>query len=241
MVGNSGSGKTTLARRLAAALGVPHLELDSVFHQPGWQPLETGEFRRLVSEFTAGPGWVVDGNYSKVQDIVWGLADTVVWVDPPRHQVMRQVIGRTLRRTITRAELWNGNREPWTNLFRLDPEQSILAWAWTSHHRYRDRYLAAQSDLAWAHLTFVHVRTAADWAELARRAGSAAGPGPAALFGCPGGPRSAALPVINSASDQQDQEGHMRAAFMSIASAYAKDMTLRANAQPGDPGACRRW
>ncbi|MGI9005159.1 MAG: hypothetical protein ACR2FU_02995 [Streptosporangiaceae bacterium] len=72
VVGNSGSGKTTLARRPATALGVPHLELDPVFHQIGWQPLETGEFRRLVSEFTAGPGWVVDGNYSKGQDIVWG-------------------------------------------------------------------------------------------------------------------------------------------------------------------------
>ncbi len=177
VVGNSGSGKTTLARRLAAALGVPHLELDSVFHQPGWQPLEPGEFRRVVSEFTAGPGWVVDGNYSKVQDIVWSLADTVVWVDPPRHRVMRQVIGRTLRRTLTRAELWNGNREPWTNLFRLDPEQSILAWAWTSHHKYRDRYLAAQADPACAHLTFVHVRTAADAEELIRQA-AAPRPGP---------------------------------------------------------------
>ena len=178
MVGNSGSGKTTLARRLAATLGVPHLELDSVFHQPGWQPLEPGEFRRVVSDFTAAPGWVVDGNYSKVQDIVWSRADTVVWVDPPRHRVMRQVLRRTLRRTITRAELWNGNREPWTNLFRLDPEQSILAWAWTNHHKYRDRYLAAQADPALAHLTFVHVRTAADAEGLARRAAGAR-PGPA--------------------------------------------------------------
>ena len=39
VVGNSGSGKSTLARELAASLGVPHLELDSVYHQPGWEPL----------------------------------------------------------------------------------------------------------------------------------------------------------------------------------------------------------
>jgi adenylate kinase family enzyme len=170
VVGNSGSGKTTLARGVAAALGVPNLELDAVFHQPGWQPLETSEFRRIVSEFTAGPGWVVDGNYSNVRDIVWGRADTVIWVDPPRHRVMRQLLWRTLHRMATRAELWNGNREPWSNLYRLDPEQSILAWAWTSHGRYRERYLAAQGDPENAHLTFRRLRTPADAAALFRDA-----------------------------------------------------------------------
>jgi adenylate kinase family enzyme len=64
VVGNSGSGKTTIARAIAEALGVPHLELDGVFHQPDWQPLDTDEFRRVVSEFTAADSWVVDGNYS---------------------------------------------------------------------------------------------------------------------------------------------------------------------------------
>src|SRR5262245_12897867 len=168
VVGNSGSGKTTIARAIAAALGIPHLELDAIFHQPGWQPLATDEFRRIVGEFTAGPSWVVDGNYSKVQDIIWDRADTVVWVDLPRHRVMRQLVARTLRRMATRAELWNGNRETWSNLFRLDPEQSILAWAWTSHHGYRARYLAAQADPANAQLTFVRVRTPADAAALLR-------------------------------------------------------------------------
>ncbi len=172
VVGNSGSGKTTLARRIAAALGVPHLELDSVFHQSGWQPLDTGEFRRTVSDFTSGDAWITDGNYSAVQDIIWARADTVVWVDPPRHRVMRQLAARTLRRTATRQELWNGNREPWTNLFRFDPEQSILAWAWTRHHRCRARCLAAQAHPAHRHLTFVRVRTPADAAALVRDAAS---------------------------------------------------------------------
>ena len=71
VVGNSGSGKTTVARALAAAAGIPHLELDSVFHQPGWQPLDTAEFRKRVADFTSGQAWVVDGNYSAVRDIAW--------------------------------------------------------------------------------------------------------------------------------------------------------------------------
>ena len=166
MVGNSGSGKTTLAGRLAKALSVPHLELDAVFHQPDWQPLEREVFRSRVDEFTTGESWVVDGNYSAVRDIVWSRADTVVWLDFPRHRVMRQLLERTLRRMATGAELWNGNRERWQNLFRLDPEESILAWAWTRHAAYRERYSAAQADPANAHLRFIRVRTAADAADL---------------------------------------------------------------------------
>ena len=168
MVGNSGSGKTTLARRLAEALSVPHLELDSVFHQPGWQPLEREVFRSRVDAFTSGESWVVDGNYSAVRDIVWSRADTVVWLDFPRHRVMRQLAARTLRRMATGAELWNGNRERWQNLFRLDPEQSILAWAWTRHAVYRERYRTAQADPANAHLRFIRLRTAGEAEELVR-------------------------------------------------------------------------
>lgn len=50
LVGVSGSGKTTVGRQLAAALDVPFIELDSLFHQPGWTDLPHDEFRRRVSE-----------------------------------------------------------------------------------------------------------------------------------------------------------------------------------------------
>lgn len=164
MVGNSGSGKTTLAAAIGAALNVPHLELDAVFHQPNWQPLETGLFRAQVAGFVAADGWVVDGNYSAVQDLVWQRADTVVWIDLPRRVVMRQLVSRTLRRMIARQELWNGNTESWRYLFCLDPERSIVVWAWTAHRKYVQRYAEAQRDPANRHLTFVRVpdRAAAD-------------------------------------------------------------------------------
>src|SRR6201996_2435689 len=72
VVGCSGSGKSTVGRRLARDLGVPYVELDSIFHQPGWVPLPRDEFRRRVAELTAADGWVIDGNYSSsVQPLVW--------------------------------------------------------------------------------------------------------------------------------------------------------------------------
>jgi adenylate kinase family enzyme len=161
VVGNSGSGKSTLAARLAAALVVPYLELDGVFHQAGWQPLPRPEFRAAVAAFAAGDGWVIDGNYSAVQDLVWARADTVAWLDPPRWRVMRQLVPRTLLRLVRRTELWNGNRESWTALLRADPEQSILRWAWTRHAQVRERYRQARADPAHAHLEFVRLTTPA--------------------------------------------------------------------------------
>jgi len=172
VVGNSGSGKTTFASELGRRLGAPHLELDSVFHQADWEPLPAGEFRERVAAFTAGDRWVVDGNYSKVLDLVWQRADTVIWLDPPRHRVMRRIVWRTLRRVFSRAELWNGNREPWGNLFRLDPEQSVIAWAWTRYKIVRERYTQAQADEANAHLNFVRIRSDRHAQALLNRAGA---------------------------------------------------------------------
>jgi adenylate kinase family enzyme len=157
VVGNSGSGKSTLARELAASLGVPHLELDGAFHQPGWEPLPKEEFRRLVTERTSQDGWVVDGNYSVIRPIVWARADTVVWLDLPKRIVMWQVTRRTVSRAVTRKVLWNGNREPLSNFLSWVPEKSVISWAWHKHAKYRTQYAAAAADPANAHLTFIRL------------------------------------------------------------------------------------
>jgi adenylate kinase family enzyme len=156
VVGNSGSGKSTLARALAAGLGVPYLELDSIYHQPDWVALPVDEFQARVTAFTAGEGWVIDGNYSAVRPIVWARADAVIWLDLPRRVVMRQLLARTLPRAVLRRELWNGNRETVGNLFRRT-DDNILRWAWTNHEKYRARYAAAAADPQYTRLRFVRL------------------------------------------------------------------------------------
>ena len=98
IVGNSGSGKTTLARALAERLDVDCVELDAMYHQAGWTPLPSDQFRARLTEIAAADRWVIDGNYSAVQDLVWARADTVVWLDLPKPIVMWQVVRRTLWR-----------------------------------------------------------------------------------------------------------------------------------------------
>jgi adenylate kinase family enzyme len=169
VVGNSGSGKTAFASALASQLGVPHVELDAINHQPNWVPLPREDFRREVGAVAAGEGWVIDGNYSAVRDLVWARADTVVCLDLPRRTVMRRVITRTLRRTLWREELWNGNREPLTNLVSRDPVKSIIAWSWTQHARYHAQFLAAAEDPAWRHLRFIRLETPSQVRDFLRR------------------------------------------------------------------------
>lgn len=178
VVGTSGSGKSTLARRLSEALGAPHVELDALYHQPGWQPADPADFRAGVDRLTAGPRWVVDGNYSAVRDLVWSRADTVVAFDLPRAVVMGRVLRRTLHRVVSRTELWNGNKESWRNLVRRDPARNIVLWAWTTHAAHSDRLRTAFADPAHDHLRFVKIASPADADRLVatvRRTGRAPG------------------------------------------------------------------
>ena len=161
VVGVSGSGKSTLARELAARLGVPYAELDAIFHQPRWTPLPEEQFRRRVRAIASGQSWVIDGNYSAVRPLVWERADTVIWLDPPRRTVMRRVTWRTIRRVVTRAELWNGNRERWRDLFTWDEQESIILWSWHHYPIYRQRYAAAARDPRYGHITFTRITTTA--------------------------------------------------------------------------------
>lgn len=143
--GTSGSGKTAFAAALATLLDAPHVELDSLFHMPGWTSRPDAEFRTAVARQTAGPRWVVDGNYDTVQDDLRARADTVVWLDLPRSLVMRRVLGRTVGRGLTRRELWNGNRESLRGLVRRDPDDNIVLWSWRS---WAGRHAEAPADEA---------------------------------------------------------------------------------------------
>lgn len=140
VVGSSGSGKTTFAKELARQLDLPHLELDSIYHQRDWQPLPTEEFRLRVEAFANNSKWVVDGNYSKVGDLLQSRITHLVWLDYPRWFVMQRLARRSLRRVFTKEELWNGNREELRNLLSGNAERNVMLWSWISHSRNRKRY-----------------------------------------------------------------------------------------------------
>ncbi len=154
VVGVSGTGKTTLAAALASRFGVAHLELDAVYHGPGWTPLGDDHFRARVAEAVAADGWVVDGNYSVVQEIVWSRASCVVWLDYPRWLATWRAVRRTAVRLVARTPLWNDNRERWQTVWRATHP---IRWSWSQHGAFRQRYAARFADPRWGHLSRVRL------------------------------------------------------------------------------------
>ena len=136
VVGPSCSGKTTTARRLAAVLGVPYIELDALHHDAGWTeaPAEVLQERVRAALDAAPDGWVVDGTYfGKLGSLVLDRADTIVWLDIPFRTAIRRVLWRTLRRAVRREELWNGNRESLRLALSRD---SIVFWVLRTHREF---------------------------------------------------------------------------------------------------------
>jgi adenylate kinase family enzyme len=163
IVGISGSGKTALARAVAGRLAAPYLELDSIYHQPGWTPLPDDEFRARVAVVTSSDDWVIDGNYGQVQPLILDRATDVLWLDYSRAVVMSRVIRRSARRAFVDRELWNGNRESMRNW--VDAEHPIR-WAWSNLQRKRDEYGVRFRAPEYAHLRvqrFQSPREASAW------------------------------------------------------------------------------
>jgi len=99
---------------------------------------------------------VADGNYSKVRDIVWGRATTLVWLNYSRAVVLWRIVTRTLKRSVRQEVLFSGNQESLsTAMFGKD---SIVAWSMGTFARRRREYPQLFKEAAYAHLNVVELR-----------------------------------------------------------------------------------
>jgi adenylate kinase family enzyme len=137
IIGTSCAGKSTFANRLAMALNIPHVELDSLNWEPGWIEAPPEVFRDRILAAIAGDRWVVDGNYRTGRDIVWPIADTIVWLDYPLWLVLWRSIKRSLIRYVTRQPCCNGNQE---SLRRTFSRNSIILWVLKTHGSRRKNF-----------------------------------------------------------------------------------------------------
>ena len=119
VAGSTGAGKTTMAQALAERLGLPHTEMDGLFHGPGWVPRR--EFRDDVTAMLARGRWVTEYQYRPVKADLLAAAQAVVWLDHSFPLVAWRLLRRSAVRALTRRPLYNGNVE------------QVRAWLRASH------------------------------------------------------------------------------------------------------------
>ncbi len=114
ILGLPGSGKSTLARRISDKQGIPHIHIDTFWKEGGGghnrqttpNPEQThAHVRAEVMEAIQQESWVSDGVYPPVQSLIAERADTMIFLDTPLYDRLRNQINRTLRSIGGKSEL----------------------------------------------------------------------------------------------------------------------------------------
>ncbi|OGO39561.1 MAG: hypothetical protein A2Z03_09485 [Chloroflexi bacterium RBG_16_56_8] len=153
VVGATSSGKSTLAKRVAERLKLDFVELDALHWEPNWQEAPLEAFRARLEMAISSSAWVAAGNYHVARDLIWPKAQAVIWLDYSFPLVFWRLFRRTIRRSVTREELWNGNRENFWWHLRLWSDDSIFRWMFKSYWRRKREYPLLFAEPSHAHLT----------------------------------------------------------------------------------------
>lgn len=105
ILGRGGAGKSALSRQLGDAAGIPVVELDALFWQPGLVPAAPDRWAERQRDLVQRACWILDGDlgpYDQALDVRLRAADTVVVLDFP----FLRCAWRTLRRGREQAAYW---------------------------------------------------------------------------------------------------------------------------------------
>lgn len=159
ILGRTGSGKTTLARELAAALRVPHIELDSLYFGPDFSRAPVPLLRERTRAAIAGDHWVTDGNKRAVRDLVWPRADTIIWLDYPLSVSLWRLARRARTRTLALgAQAAQTGRRAGLPKQMLAAAKGVLT-ALRSHRGQRRQYPRMFAQPANQHLAVARLRS----------------------------------------------------------------------------------
>jgi len=176
VVGRTGSGKTTLARELAAAIGVPHIELDSLYFGPDLSTAPVPVLRERTRAAVAAERWVTDGNKRSVRDLVWKRADTIIWLDYPVYVSLSRLARRARRRASTlSAEAARSGRPAALPRQLLAAARGVLT-ALRSHRGQRRDYPRMFAEPANEHLAVARLRSPRATREWLAQVAEAPGP-----------------------------------------------------------------
>ena len=158
VVGTSASGKSTFSKALAQKLGLSYIELDDLFWLDNWgESSDPNFFEKLQQSIDLAPnGYVIDGNYSRTEEIKWQEIDTVIWLDLPFHINLFRSVKRALLRVISKQKLWpnSNNRE---SLRMILTKDSIIWWMIKTHKKNQHKYLQMMQSNEYAHIHWIRL------------------------------------------------------------------------------------
>jgi len=158
VIGTTGSGKSTFSELLANKIDCPYIQMDQLFWKPDWVESTDDEFISKVKNAVSGRSWVLDGNYSRTNDIKWENVDTIIWLDYSYTRTLLQLFMRTVTRTLSKQELWpgTGNKESFGRSFMS--RTSIFLWFFKSYKNNRMRYLKLMDSSGLKDVKFIRLR-----------------------------------------------------------------------------------
>ena len=159
IIGTSGSGKSWLAKNLATTLNIDYIEMDALNWKPDWQEASPEEFLDGIQRAVSGDSWVLDGNYSRINDLKWKQADTIVWVDYGFFLTFYQVVKRSFQRAWSQEELWKGtgNKESFKRSFFSS--DSVIHWMLINYRRNKIRYTKLMQAPPFQHIEFIRIKS----------------------------------------------------------------------------------
>ncbi|MBN8827734.1 MAG: AAA family ATPase [Sphingobacteriia bacterium] len=141
IIGTSGCGKTTLAKKLGKIINIPYYDMDDYYWLPNWVVRDSEEFPKIIDAITQNPSWIICGNYSKVNNITWEKADTIIWLDYNIFRCLYQALKRSVKNIIYSRPLCGGNYENIRHTFFS--KKSIILWILTTYKKRKATYTLA--------------------------------------------------------------------------------------------------
>jgi adenylate kinase family enzyme len=104
IIGPGASGKSTLARILGEITGLPVIELDQVFWQPGLVETPRDQWLELQRRLVGESEWIMEGDLgpNDAVEVRLRAADTIIFLDLS----LARCAWRALRRSRERIDFW---------------------------------------------------------------------------------------------------------------------------------------
>ncbi len=137
-------GKTTLAKAIAEKHDLNLIEIDWIYHKPGWNERSDEEARLIVEGRIAESEtrWVYDGNGRRTIDIPLAHVDSVILIQIPWLRTLWSYLKRSVHRSWTGEEIAGGNKE--TFLLNFASRESHLWYTFKTRKRNYRAWLEPQ-------------------------------------------------------------------------------------------------